>query len=281
MGRLSNFAHKFPYIFMSAVKKLKRVARSSAKGIFPPIGIASILILTALTVGAPVWSAGVKSLPYYVFLGIGIIFGVLLWKIPRERYSTIFASTFGWLPVVLGMLSSIFWYPYAVGYEVGGEFFHAAADVLPVLLLATVIDVRRTNELEGKQLVLPIAAVFLGELAALNSLAFPEDVRPSDFAAVASSLVTASVALVLAVMADVAPSASDDRRDIEKPPDPTTAAEANTAVTAQTEAGLDAIEETQPPYPQHSPTMQQPGGLVQCEPLVAEDRKQHGACTAP
>jgi hypothetical protein len=85
--------------------------------------------------------------------------------------------------------------------------------VLPVLLLATIVDVRRTNDLEGKQLVLPIAAVFLGELAALNVLAFG-DAGPADFAAVASSFVVAIVALVLAVMADLAP-AGDERETVK------------------------------------------------------------------
>jgi hypothetical protein len=197
-------------------QQFKTIARKSGKGIFPPIGVLSILALTAATVGSPLWHTSIQSLPYDVFLGIAIIFGILLWKIPRKDYSAIFASIFGWLPVFLGAASYAFWYWYGAGYEIGGDFFHAAADVLPVLLLATVIDVRRTNDLEGKQLVLPIAAVFLGEVAALNSLAFPDDTGPSGFAVVSSSLVTAVVALVLAVMADIAPAPADERREAER-----------------------------------------------------------------
>jgi hypothetical protein len=112
----------------------------------------------------------------------------------------------------LGALSYPFWYWYASAYSgnVGDEFFHAAADILPVLLLATILDVRRTNELEGKQLVPPVAAVFFGELAALNALAFSDGGdMVTNFAAVSSSLVTATFALIIAVMADLSP--SDDR----------------------------------------------------------------------
>jgi hypothetical protein len=112
----------------------------------------------------------------------------------------------------LGTLSYPFWYWYADSYpeDIGGEFFHASADILPVLLLATIIDVRRTNELEGKQLVPPIAAVFLGELAALNALAFTDSSQVSNFAAVSASLVVATFALVIAVMADLSPSEAEE-----------------------------------------------------------------------
>jgi hypothetical protein len=128
--------------------------------------------------------------------------------------------TFGWLPVFLGAVSYAFWYWYEIGYEIGGEFFHAAADVLPVLLLATILDVRRTNDLEGKQLVLPIAVVFLGEITALDYLAFPSDVQPGGYALVSSSLVTATVALVLAVMADIAPASTEQHKVAEAAPKP-------------------------------------------------------------
>jgi hypothetical protein len=60
----------------------------------------------------------------------------------------------------------------------------------------------------------PIAAVFLGELAALNVLAFG-DAGPADFAAVASRFVVAIVALVVAVMADLAP--AGDEHETVKP----------------------------------------------------------------
>jgi hypothetical protein len=207
-----------PPLSVENVKRsLPRVVQPSAKGIFPPIGIVSILALTVLTVGVPNWGANRNLWPCYVFLACAILFGFLLWKIPRERYSALFASIFGWIPVTLGALTYIFWYWYAIGNTPGDTFFHAAADVLPIILLATVVDVRRTKDLEGKQLVLPIAAVFLGELAALNVLAFG-DAGPEDFAAVASSFVTAIVALVLAVMADLASSDEDEHKTIKTPP---------------------------------------------------------------
>ena len=265
MGHLSNFSQAVSRTTRLAVKKLKHLIRLSVKGIFPPIAIISALALVIAIVGVPNLGARPQSLPYYIFLGIGLIFGILLWKVPRRRYNAIFASVFGWLPVFLGALSYIFWYRYAIGYEIGGEFFHAAADVLPVILLATVIDVRRTNDLEGKQLVLPIAVVFLGELAALDALAFPGDVTPAFFAVVASSLVTATIALVLAVMADVASSAGDERKEIEEPSPSAKVAEDESG-PAQVEASRGTIEEFPQSCPHESPTVRQEGGVVRNEP---------------
>jgi hypothetical protein len=225
MGRLSGYARELERTVLLALKRFKpsllQAVRSSAKGIFPPIGILSIVALTVLTVGVPTWGTKRQFWPLYLFIISGFLFVRFLWKTPREKYGTIFVSTFGWLPVFMGALSYGYWYWYArvMGGVPDANFFHAAAEVLPVLLLATVVDVRRTKDLEGKQLVLPIAAVFLGELSALNALAFG-NAGASDFAAVASSFVTSIVALVLAVIADLAPSASHEFETLQRPSRP-------------------------------------------------------------
>lgn len=172
------------------------------------IGVIAILILALLTIGPPWDDSSSNAIPIYIIVAIGFCLAYPLWKVSRRRYSAQFSNIFGWLPVTLGTLSYPFWYWYADNYgeNIGGEFFHASADILPVLLLATIVDVGRTNELEGKQLVPPIAAVFLGELAALNALAFTDTNQVPNFAAVSASLVAATFALVIAVMADLSPS---------------------------------------------------------------------------
>ena len=188
----------------SAFSAVLGVLRASARGVFPPIGIISILVLTVLTAVAANHGANRGFWPFYLFLAAGLISGTLLWLVPRRRYTILFAGLFGWLPVLLGAVSYPYWYWYAglVGSAPSRDFFSAATGVLPVLLLATVLDVRRTRDLESKQLVLPVVAVFLGELAALNALAFGDQGAVA-FAAVSSSLVVSVVALILAVMADI------------------------------------------------------------------------------
>ncbi len=221
---LLGHARRLMRVLHNTSKKLMKIGSQAikhpAKGIFPPIGLIAVIALTVATVGIPTPGAAKKLWPIYIFAVVAAIIGYLLWSIPRNKYSAIFASTFGWLPVTLGALSYGFWYWYATGQDSPeAEFFHAAADVLPVLLLAAVVDVRRTKELQSKQLVLPIIAVFLGETSALNALAFG-NAGPSDFAAVASSLVSTIVALVLAVMADLAPPPSTRMRRHLRGPHP-------------------------------------------------------------
>jgi len=188
-----------------------QLIKKPMKGLFPPIGVVAILTLAVLTVGTP---RGITYAPFYIFLAMSIVAGALIWTVPRETFQHIFPNIFGWLPVVVGVASWPYWYWYCTFApprvpNVG--FFETAAQVLPVLLLATVIDVRRTQELKSGQLVLPIIAVFLGELDALDAIAFSSaDATPSAFAVVAASLVTSIAALILAVLADILRSDTQD-----------------------------------------------------------------------
>lgn len=174
------------------------------------IGIISTLVLAGLTVGLTSTISTAHLWPIALFLILGILAGLILIGIPREKYPDIYVKTFGWLPVSLGLLSYPFWYWYSDQPHTvpASQFFEISAQVLPVLLLAAVIDVRRAENLKSHQLLLPIIAVFLGELAALNVLAFGEpggefEAAPADFAAVAASMVSTIIALVLAVLADL------------------------------------------------------------------------------
>jgi hypothetical protein len=224
VGRLSTATYQLARTVLLMAKKLMRfllqAVRHPAKGLFPPVGILSILALTLLTVGIPFGRAIVHLWPLAIFTVCGIVLVLILYRTPRERYNAIFTNTFGWLPVFLGALSYGYWYWYASQRgDPGPDFFHAAAEVLPLLLLAAVVDVRRAEHLQSKQLVLPIVAVFLGEIAALNALAFG-GAGPYDFAAVASSFVSSIVALVLAVMADIAPSSGHEAETMQTSSDP-------------------------------------------------------------
>lgn len=177
-------------------QRVAEYLRHPGKLLFPLFGLGAIAFMTAQVVG---FHAGVFPLSAIALI---LVVTATLGGIPRKKFASFFVSTFGWLPVTIGSLSYFFWYSYAENFDPPeSDFFHAAADVLPVLLLAAVLDVRRSKTLESKGLILPIIAVFLGEIAALNSLAFGY-AGPGDFAAVSASLVSTTVALVLAVLAD-------------------------------------------------------------------------------
>jgi hypothetical protein len=219
VARLLKVGNQVVQILLSPVKPLMRFLlqtdRPLPERLLSPIGILSILLLTWWTIGVPSGGAFKHLWPIAAFAACGIIFVSFLYQTSRKRQDAIFENTFGWLPVFLGALSYWYWYWYASDQEFvpEKEFFLASAEVLPLLLLAAVVDVQRTKRLQSKQLVLPVVAVFLGELAALNALAFSAS-GPYSFAAVASSFVSSIVALVLAVMANIEPETGKGLSDL-------------------------------------------------------------------
>lgn len=213
IGRLSPLIRGFVRLLASAVKRLM-------KDPFLLLGLASVLVLGALTARVGLIPG---NGPFNIFVVIFVVVGFLLTVIDRKYYRSIFASTFGWLPVLLGAVSWPYWYWWGTFYPPiipNTAFFETAAQVLPVLLLAAVIDVRRSTTLRSSQLTLPIIVVFLGEINALNATAFEVGTAPtSDFASVAASLTSTFIALILAVLADIA-SPDDDNAKTQKSPLP-------------------------------------------------------------
>lgn len=172
------------------------------------LGIISVLILTLLSIRGALFPSEIRyNRPLLIFTIIAAVAGMILSIIPREKYQAIFANTFGWLPVVLGAISWPYWYWYGTWHPpvlAHADFFATAAQVLPVLLLAAVIDVRRSSTLKSSQLVLPVIVVFLGEIDALGVLAFPQTNATTEFASVSASFTSTIIALLLAVLADIA-----------------------------------------------------------------------------
>jgi hypothetical protein len=207
---LSKAMHAGKNSIRPAIHKLKehRATLLDGKLIGSIIGALAVLLLAWLTVGIGNFN-NENNVVAVVVLVVGVAVGATIALTPRERYLQLFIKHFGWIPTCLGTLSYWYWHWYAnnVG-PVGGNFFDTAAQVLPVILLAAVVDVRRSTTLNSSQLALPIIAVFLGEIAALNESAFnaasvQDGTVNNDFAVVASSLVTAVIALIMAVLADL------------------------------------------------------------------------------
>lgn len=172
------------------------------------IGMVAVLLMAWWTVGLGSYGKTPNPWQFVVALAVGIAFGLVIVLVPRKQYAQLFKRHFGWVPVTLGTLSYWYWLWYAGKSTIDVGFFQTAAQVLPVILLAAVVDVRQSSILKSNQLALPIIAVFLGEIAALNEAAFQVSSSkfgrvPADFAVVAASLVTSIAALVMAVLADL------------------------------------------------------------------------------
>jgi hypothetical protein len=189
-----------------AAAKERKVGLLKKPPVGSVIGAVAVLLLAWLTVGVGSFGEGFR-LQASLALLVGVIIGIILIATPRERYVQVFINHFGWIPVSIGALSYWYWHWYATGQLISESFFDTAAQILPVFLLAAILDVRRSTTLRSNQLALPIIAVFLGEIAALSESAFTgiedQSDRVDDFAVVASSLVVAIAALVMAVLADL------------------------------------------------------------------------------
>jgi hypothetical protein len=189
------------------------------------VGIISILVLAVLTLVPTAGTASVISWPVFLYVVIGVILAATLIAVPRSSYRSLFDEHFGWIPVTVGAVTYPLWYWSAsrLGVAPASQFFEVSAQVLPVILLAVVIDVGRSHYLNTYQLALPIFAVMLGEGAALNILAFGENgsghhlhATAADFSIVAASLASTVTALILAVLADL--EESGIKRDVPLDP---------------------------------------------------------------
>lgn len=160
-------------------------------------GAAAVLVFLALSMGRHVlaWQPA-------VIVAFGLLLAILAMVVPRATWASLFQRHFGWAPAVVGLATYPFWYFYGHAESLGSGYFDAAAQVLPLLLLAAILDVRRSHSLDGYQLITPMLVVLIGEMSALGAIAFQSQVNQRNFAVVAASIVTAVVALVFAVLAD-------------------------------------------------------------------------------
>jgi hypothetical protein len=161
-------------------------------------GAAAVLVFLVLSLGKRLLD--IQSAAIVVF---GLILAAAALVVPRSVWSGLLERHFVWIPSVIGLITWPFWYSYAGTQRLDGAFFDVSAQVLPVLLLASVIDVRRSRHLRSYQIISPMLVILIGEVTAVGAVAFPSQVNPRNFAVVAAAIVTAVVALAFVVLGDV------------------------------------------------------------------------------
>lgn len=152
------------------------------------------------------------SNPFVPALSFGLPFAIaafLATATPTER-AELLIRHFRWMPPAIGFLSCFYFYFYSAdfGENVGGDFFSAVAQVIPVLLLALTIDVRQSATLRGPDIAGVVAASLVGESVALSAAAFSELASRADFAIAAGAIMTLGIALLMALGSDI-PAESD------------------------------------------------------------------------
>jgi hypothetical protein len=171
-------------------------------------GAAAVLMFLALSLAAKLldWQSAAIVL-------FGLILCTVAASIPRSIWAALFRRHFVWMPSVVGLVTWPFWYWYANTQQLRDAYFEVSAQVLPVLLLAAVIDVRRSRHLRSDQLLSPLLVILIGEMTAIGAIAYTSQVNARNFAVVAAATVTAIVALAFAILADVEETETVDQHE--------------------------------------------------------------------
>ncbi|WP_431936958.1 hypothetical protein [Micromonospora sp. RP3T] len=145
-----------------------------------------------------------RALPLVaVFVAIELVatIGVGSFFLPYSFWKFI-SPHFGVLAAIAYVLSFPYWYWYAAfsGRDVETDFFSTVGQVLPVLLLAALVDLKRTSDSTTKNLLLFIAVAAAGEFSCLFGLAFKVQ-DPSLFGHAAAACVGTFVGLGVSLLA--------------------------------------------------------------------------------
>jgi hypothetical protein len=127
----------------------------------------------------------------------------VLYFIPNERWARLVAPNFGFVAVVSMVVSYFFWRWYAGSRdaEPASDFYTTTAQILPVLLLAALIDARQTRNANRWQAASYFAVIGIGEFEALLASAFDVRVRSAiTFAQVAAAVTGAMAGLMCALL---------------------------------------------------------------------------------
>jgi hypothetical protein len=124
----------------------------------------------------------------------------------------LFVLAFPYMPMIVGAISYPIWLSFAFDIgEIERGFYEVTAQVIPVVLLAITIDVRRSRHLESEDLVVTIALLIMGEVVALFNAAGAHT-GSLGYASVGAALTVGFVALVMGLIADYEPTNSRSER---------------------------------------------------------------------
>ena len=126
-------------------------------------------------------------------------------------------GSFFWFPPTVGLASFPFWYWFAISAkeEIQGPFFEVSAQVIPVLLLAIMIDVRPSDKLQTSDLTITIVGLIVGESVALRGAASGGG-DAFQYATICTMLTLGFFALIVAVIVESPPSAKEADKTIAK-----------------------------------------------------------------
>lgn len=149
------------------------------------------------------WQSPWGFFGYLAIVGVVSIAYIFLTAMARDVLQRLFLQAFGWFPALLGIC--VFYVTRTHFWDNGNlpkiGFFEISAQVLPVIILTSVVEVNVTEKLGSEQLLLPLIVSIFGEIACLRICANPGAIDARSSATVISAFTAASITLVMGVAA--------------------------------------------------------------------------------
>jgi hypothetical protein len=174
-------------------------------GLIPPLllGTLATAILGGKETGIFQWHGPWELFGYMAIVGVVGATYLFLTAIARDVLQRLLLQAFGWLPALLGLCAfyvtrTHYWNNISLPRI---DFFEISAQVLPVIILTSVVEVNVTEKLGSEQLLLPLIVSVFGEIACLRICANPDTIDARSSAVVISAFTAASLTLVMGVAA--------------------------------------------------------------------------------
>lgn len=153
-----------------------------------------------------------SSAPLVIAFALVFTILCLIIVIPSSRWREVLYGNLGSLSACVFGVGIPYFAWVGAGRPVSGNFFATVAQVLPVLLLATLLDARRRVSLEDHQLALYVFVVAMGELASLTALAFDLQLNVGFFGLSCAAVLAAFAGLVVSLFAQRESSTNEEAR---------------------------------------------------------------------
>ncbi len=120
---------------------------------------------------------------------------------PATRLAELSRRYYASAPFCFGVVGAFYfwWYASAAPLEVSGAVFEVTAQIIPVLILTAIVDVRRANRIATEEVLFTLGILIQGEVMAILGIMTQSAIR---FGLVCGALTTGFTALTLSVLAE-------------------------------------------------------------------------------
>jgi hypothetical protein len=182
-------------------KELKKRAKDNLALVILVLAAIIFTVLLVLFEPERFWTNRTRwALPVLILLLVLVATSIERLNLQKKIF-----PVFGTISVVVALGSIALWLPYANDQiaaktvAVQREFYATVAQVLPVLLLAAIVDIHESSKVSATQVTSYLLVVVTGEFWALYALGFDLTTDPFPYAVVCAALTGAVLGLAIAL----------------------------------------------------------------------------------